>query len=66
MPGVELNWRLALVPILNTSLVSKEIFTGTYHWNFIVAILASSCVYAAIALATAVQLFQREDVLFRT
>ena len=66
MPGVELNWRLALVPILNTSLVSKEIFTGTYHWNFIAAILASSCVYAAAALAAAVHLFQREDVLFRT
>jgi len=66
MPGVELNWRLALVPILNTSLVSKEIFTGTYHWNFIAVILASSCVYAAIALAAAVHLFQREDVLFRT
>ena len=65
MPGVELNWRLALVPILNTSLVSKEIFTGTYHWNFIAAIFASSCVYAGIALAAAVHLFQREDVLFR-
>jgi sodium transport system permease protein len=65
MPGVDLNWRLALVPILNVSLVSKEIFTGTYHWNFIAAIFASSCVYASAALATAVHLFQREDVLFR-
>jgi len=65
MPGVELNWRLALVPILNTSLVSKEIFTGTYHWNFIAAIFASTCVYAAAALAAAVHLFHREDVLFR-
>lgn len=65
MPGVDLNWRLALVPILNVSLVSKEIFTGTYHWNFIAAIFASSCVYAGIALGAAVHLFQREDVLFR-
>jgi sodium transport system permease protein len=65
MPGIELNWRLALVPILNTSLVSKEIFTGTYHWNFIAVILVSSCVYAGLALAAAVRLFQREDVLFR-
>jgi len=29
-------------------------------------IFASSCVYAAAALAIAVKLFQREDVLFRT
>jgi sodium transport system permease protein len=65
MPGVELNWRLAVVPVLNTSLVSKEVFTGTYHWNLILAVFLSSCVYAAAALATAVHLFQREDVLFR-
>ncbi|HUJ39699.1 MAG TPA: ABC transporter permease [Candidatus Acidoferrales bacterium] len=65
IPGVELNLRLALVPILSTSLVSKEIFTGTYHWGLIGLIFGSSCVYAAAALATAVRMFQREDVLFR-
>lgn len=65
LPGIELNAKLALVPILNTSLVSKEIFTGTYHWNYIFVIFASSCVYAAVALFAAVKLFQREDVLFR-
>ena len=65
MPGVELNWRLALVPVLNTSLVSKEILTGTYHWQYIAAVFVSSCVYASAALGIAVHLFQREDVLFR-
>jgi sodium transport system permease protein len=66
LPGVELNTALALVPVLNTSLVSKEIITGTYHWNLIALIFLSSTVYAAAALAIAVKLFQREDVLFRT
>jgi sodium transport system permease protein len=66
LPGVELDTKLALVPILNTSLVSKEIMSGTYHWNFIVLIFASSCLYAAVALYAAVKLFQREDVLFRS
>jgi sodium transport system permease protein len=66
LPGVELNPALALVPVLNTSLVSKEIITGTYHWNFIALIFLSSSVYAGVALAVAVKLFQREDVLFRT
>ena len=65
LPGIDLNTRLALIPILNTSLVSKEIVTGTYHWGYIALIFASSCVYAALALYTAVKLFQREDVLFR-
>jgi sodium transport system permease protein len=66
LPGVEMNAHLALIPILSTSLISKEIMTGTYHWKYIALIFASSCVYAAAALGIAVKLFQREDVLFRT
>src|SRR5580704_3055390 len=66
LPGVELNSTLALVPVLNTSLVSKEIITGTYYWDLIALIFLSSSVYAGVALAIAVKLFQREDVLFRT
>jgi sodium transport system permease protein len=66
LPGVELTPALALVPVLNTSLVSKEIISGTYHWNYIALIFLSSCLYAAAAITIAVKLFQREDVLFRT
>jgi sodium transport system permease protein len=66
LPGVELTTGLSLIPVLNTSLVSKEIMSGTYHWKYIALIFASSCAYAVVAIAIAVKLFQREDVLFRT
>jgi sodium transport system permease protein len=66
LPGVELNNRLALVPILNVSLVAKDIFAGQYHWNQIGLIFASTCVFAALALYVAVRQFNREEVLFRT
>jgi len=66
LPGVELTPKLALIPILNTSLVCKEIMTGTYHWNSIALIFASTCVYAAFALFLAFKTFQRESVLFRS
>ena len=66
MPGVELTPKLALVPILNTSLVCKDIVAGTYHWNSIALIFLSTCVYAAAALFVAVKTFQRESVLFRS
>jgi sodium transport system permease protein len=66
MPGVELTPKLALIPVLNTSLVCKEIITGTYHWNSIILIFASTCIYAAAALFLAVKMFQRESVLFRS
>ena len=66
MPGVELTPKLALIPVLNTSLVCKEIITGTYHWNSIILIFASTCLYALAAIFLAVKMFQREDVLFRS
>jgi len=66
LPGVELTPKLSIIPILNTSLVCKEIVSGTYHWNSIALIFASTCVYAAAALFIAVKMFQRESVLFRS
>jgi sodium transport system permease protein len=66
LPGVELTPKLALIPILNVSLLCKELVTGTYHWNYIAIIFLSTCVYAAAALFLAVKMFQREDVLFRS
>jgi sodium transport system permease protein len=66
MLPVDLNAKLALVPILNASLLCKELVTGTYHWNYIAIIFFSTCVYAAAALFLAVKMFQREEVLFRS
>ena len=65
LPGIDLNARLALVPILNLSLVCKEMLSGIWHWHYIGLIFGSSCVYAAVALALAVKMFNREDVIFR-
>jgi sodium transport system permease protein len=66
LPGVELNLKLALVPVLNVSLLCKELVIGTYHWNYIAIIFVSTCIYAAAALFLAVKMFQRESVLFRS
>jgi sodium transport system permease protein len=66
MLPIDLDAKLALVPILNASLLCKELVTGTYHWNFIAIIFLSTCVYAGVALFLAVKMFQREDVLFRS
>ena len=65
LPGIELNAKLALVPILNLSLVCKEMLSGIWHWNYIGLIFGSSSLYAAIALLFAVKMFNREDVMFR-
>jgi sodium transport system permease protein len=66
LPGVELTPKLAIVPVLNVSLLCKELIIGTYHWNYIAIIFSSTCVYAAAALFIAIKMFQRESVLFRS
>jgi len=66
LPGVELTPKLSIIPILNVSLLCKELVAGTYHWNYIAVIFASTCVYAAAALFIAIKMFQRESVLFRS
>jgi sodium transport system permease protein len=66
IPGLDMNLKLALIPILNVSLASKQLLGGNYEWNWIAIIFASSCVYAGIAIAYAAYNFRRESVLFRT
>jgi sodium transport system permease protein len=66
LPGVDLTMKLALIPVLNVSLLCKELVIGTYHWNYIAIIFTSTCAYAAVALFLAVKMFQRESVLFRS
>ena len=66
LPGMELTAPLALVPLLNLSLVCREMLSGVWHWPYIALIFGSSCLYAAGALALAVRMFQREDVMFRS
>ncbi|HEY9155855.1 MAG TPA: ABC transporter permease subunit [Opitutaceae bacterium] len=66
LPGVELNAKFALVPILNVALVSKELVSGNFPWLMIAVIFISSLVYALIALGVAVRLFKRETIIFRT
>ncbi len=65
LPGVELNAKLALVPILNLTLACKEMLSGVWHWPALALIFGSTALYAAGALAAAVALFKRESVLFR-
>jgi sodium transport system permease protein len=66
LPGVDLNASLAVVPLVNVCLVCKEMMAGTWHWNYILLIFGSACVYAAAALAATVWMFHREEVLFRS
>jgi sodium transport system permease protein len=66
LPGVEMNYVLAFIPVFNVSLISKEILAGVIHWKFIALVFGVMAAYAVLAVVAAVVIFKRESVLFRT
>jgi sodium transport system permease protein len=66
LPGIDFNYGLAFIPVLNMSLLCKELLAGTCHWGHVLVVFGSMTLYAALAVAAAVALFKRESVLFRT
>jgi sodium transport system permease protein len=65
LPGVELDWKTASIPIVNISLAIKELIKGTMDYSMMIAILGSTTLLAAALLWAATWWFGREDVLFR-
>jgi sodium transport system permease protein len=66
LPGTELSAKLALVPLMNVSLACRDMLEGIWHWNYVLLIFGSACVYAGAALAATVWMFHREGVIFRS
>jgi sodium transport system permease protein len=65
LPGIELNWKMALVPVLNVALGIKELVKGTIDYSLLGLILLSTLALAGAMIAFCVSWFQREKVLFR-
>lgn len=66
LPGMELDARLALVPVLNVALACKALVSGEWPWLQLALIFGSTCLYAGAAFAWCVRMFGKETVLFRT
>lgn len=60
MPGVELNWQLAFIPILNVALATKEIIAGTIHLGHFAVIVLSLITFATLAVFISYQQFSQE------
>jgi sodium transport system permease protein len=65
LPGIELNWKLAMVPVLNVALGIKELVKGTIDYSLLAVVLLSTLVLAGAMIAFCVSWFQKEKVLFR-
>ena len=65
LPGVRLDYGTALVPILNVSLGTKEIISGTAQTGPLLLTYAALFIYAAIALILSVRFFNNEKNILR-
>ncbi len=66
LPGLELNVWLAMVPLVNISLLCREFLKGDIQMGYYALSLLSCLSLAALCVAFAVRQFHKESVLFRT
>ena len=64
-PGIKLNGITALIPILNVSLATRAIISGTIRTVPLIEVYLSLIVLAAIGLFFCTRWFKREDIIFR-
>lgn len=65
-PGVKLDAVTALIPVLNVSLATKEIISGTIKAGLLAEVYLSLFILAGLSLYFCAKWFQREDIIFRS
>ena len=65
IPGIEMDYTLALIPVANASLLLNEAFMGNIQWGYALVAAISSLFFAGLSLVFAKYWFEREAVLFR-
>lgn len=66
VPGLELDWKTAFVPILNIALATKEIIAGTINMNQYAVILISLVLIAIIAVIFSYRQFSKEGMVLKS
>jgi sodium transport system permease protein len=65
LPGIALDWKTALVPVLNVALATKEVLGGGAESTDLVLVYSSLVLCALASIWCARLLFRRESILFR-
>ncbi|MDO9576897.1 MAG: ABC transporter permease subunit/CPBP intramembrane protease [Candidatus Cloacimonadales bacterium] len=66
LPGFELNFGFALIPIVNFSLLIRDIMLSNYNIQYLFLIIGYTILLDIIVIAISIKLFNSESVLFRT
>jgi len=66
LPGFEISWTVAAIPLVNVSMISKELLKGDVNWGYYALTCASCLAAAGLCIAFAIAQFRKEEVLFRS
>ncbi len=65
MPGSEAGVKLAMIPVVNVSVLMKEALRGTVDWQYLATTMGVNISLACACLYLVLLMFNREKVLFR-
>ena len=65
IPGLSLNFGLALIPVVNVGLASIDIIAGTINYSLLAVVFVSLIVFAGIGLMVCVRWFGQEGNIMR-
>lgn len=65
MPGIEMSWGWAMVPLSNVAIAIKELAKGTLSWQYLLVIWANAALVATLLTQLCVRWCKKEQVLFR-
>jgi sodium transport system permease protein len=66
LPGFELNLGFALIPIVNFSLLIRDIMLSNYNIHYLLIIIGYTILLDIVVIGISIKLFNSESVLFRT
>jgi len=66
LPAVEMNNLMAMIPVINISLLFKAVMVEDYQMAHLVITIASTLVLDALAIWGTIKIFNTESVLFRS
>lgn len=64
IPYIKLDYKWALFPIINVTLLIKELFTLNFKADLIAIVFLTTLIYTVIAIFVMTKLFSSEDILF--
>lgn len=66
IPGFSLNRGFALIPILNFSLLMRDILIGSFLWDHYIITIVANLILALLSFRLCLSLFKNENIMFRT